>query len=259
MGERTAYDNGAFNWVELGTDDLDGSCDFYSELLGWGLEKHSGGHGSLAIATAGGKKVAMLMDRGEKQAVNAWNSYIAVDDVDATAARASELGGTVAAGPFDLPAGQGRAAFVVDPTGAAVGLLQAGKRHFGAELVNEPGAFSLNQLNTSDTAAARDFYAGLFGWRIEDSQTEGEYWMAYRDETRESMNGGIMPLPEGAEWPSHWIVYFTVADIDEAVTKVEKLGGRIEMPPQEIQTGKIAIAQDPQGAIVALYAGEVDA
>ncbi len=83
MGERSSYENGTFNWVELGIDDPTAAGRFYTELLGWEGEKLEGGHGDYTLFRLGGKKVAAVLQRGEKQPVNAWNSYIAVDDVDA--------------------------------------------------------------------------------------------------------------------------------------------------------------------------------
>jgi uncharacterized protein len=256
MGERTSYESGTFNWVELGTDDPEASCGFYSEVFGWEGEELPGGHGSYTLFRVGGRKVAAIIRRGEKQPVNAWNAYIAVDDVDAAADQASALGGTVAAGPFDLP-GAGRAAFILDPTGAAVGLWEA-REHIGAELVNDPNAFSLTQLNTSDPQAAMAFFEGLFGWRTQEIPGLPQpLWMFFRDEREESMQGSLMKLPEGAEWPSHWIVYFTVESLDGTLAKFKELGGSVQMPPIEIETGRVAIALDPQGAVVALYEGEV--
>ena len=110
------------------------------------------------------RRSRQCFERGEKQPVNAWNSYIAVDDWTRTAARAAELGGTVAAGPFDIP-GVARMAFVLDPTGAAVGLWEA-RGGIGAEIVNDAGALTMNQLNTSDPEVAGAFYSELFGWRV---------------------------------------------------------------------------------------------
>ena len=52
-------------------------------------------------------------------------------------------------------------------------------------------------------------------------------------------------------------MYFGVEDIDVALAKVEELGGTKLAGPIDIQIAKIAIVADPQGAIFALYAGEL--
>ena len=58
-------------------------------------------------------------------------------------------------------------AVLQDPQGAVFAVWQA-RRQIGAELVNDPGSLTMNQLNAADLDGARDFYAGLFGWRTED-------------------------------------------------------------------------------------------
>jgi len=257
MGERSSYENGTFNWVELGTDDPAGARDFYSALFGWEGEALPGGHGDYTVFRLGGKVVAAVLQRGEKQPMNAWNSYIAVDDADATAARASELGGTVAAGPFGLP-GVARVAFILDPTGAAVGLWEA-RGHVGAELVNDRGAFCMNQLSSPDPAAAQAFFGSLFGWRVESMGTaEQPYWGLFRDDSMASMNASMVPLPAEAEEPPNWTVYFTVEDIGAAAAKASELGGSVDMEPVEIDDGRIAVLRDPSGAPFAMFEGDVD-
>jgi len=257
MGERSGYENGTFNWVELGTDDPAAAGEFYSGLFGWEGEKLQAGHGDYIIFRLGGRRVAAALQRGEKQPVNAWNSYIAVDDVDATAARVSELGGTVAAGPFEIP-DVARMAFVLDPTGAAVGLWEA-RGHHGAELVNDVGALTMNQLNTSDPAAAQAFFGSLFGWRVESMGTDEQpYWGLFRDDAMESMNASMAPLPaEAGELPS-WTVYFTVEDVEAASAKASELGGAVDIEPVEIDDGRIAALRDPSGAPFAMFEGDVD-
>jgi len=49
--------------------------------------------------------------------------YVAVDDADATIARARKLGGTICSGPEDIP-GVGRFGVLQDPTGAEVAILR---------------------------------------------------------------------------------------------------------------------------------------
>ena len=66
-----------------------------------------------------------------------WGVYLAVDDVDATAAKVVPAGGKVEAGPFDVME-LGRMASIQDPTGARVNLWQAGQS-IGSVRVNEPG------------------------------------------------------------------------------------------------------------------------
>jgi hypothetical protein len=70
-------------------------------------------------------------------------------------------------------------------------------------------------------------------------------------------NGGIRPpMPEGT--PPFWLVYFATEDLDAALAKVSDLGGNVLMGNTDIGVARIAVAQDPQGAVFALYAGRLD-
>ena len=88
-----------------------------------------------------------------------WNTYVAVDDVDAAVDKVGPAGGQVLMAPVDIGEA-GRMAFVADPTGPAVGLWQA-NRHIGATLVGEPGAPIWNELITDKPESALAFYEAV--------------------------------------------------------------------------------------------------
>jgi uncharacterized protein len=177
-----------------------------------------------------------------------------VEDVDAATGRARELGANVLADPFDVM-DAGRMSTIQDPTGAVFCLWQP-QRAIGAEVVNGVGALTLNQLNTSDREAAERFYSELFGWRFESvGDADNPYWGIYRGET---LNGGMMPLPPGAPMPSHWLVYFGTADVDGDAGRIGSAGGTVVVEPTDVPGGRILVAQDPQGAFFALFAGRFD-
>ena len=95
-----------------------------------------------------------------------WTSYVNVDNVDATAKHITEHGGRLVMPPMDVMA-EGRMCVFADPTGAMLGLWQP-KKHLGAGLYNEPGAFCWFELMTRDVEGAKKFYGSVFGWRYKD-------------------------------------------------------------------------------------------
>jgi uncharacterized protein len=265
MGERTSHVPGTFSWTDLGTTDSDGAKAFYGGLFGWELEDMPVPEGPpYTMARIGGKAVCALYQRSADQpGPPAWLCYVTVEDAGATARRAGELGATVISEPFDVLQA-GRMAVLQDPTGAVFAIWQPGES-IGAELVNDPGAMTMNQLNTGDPEAAELFYSELFGWRFDqlaeaasvDTDVAGqEYWGIFNGER---LNGGMMPLSQaGPGAPPAWLVYFTSADLDASVARIAELGGQVMVQPMRIQSGRIAVAQDPQGAVFALFEGEVD-
>ena len=141
-------------------------------------------------------------------------------------------------------------AVLMDPVGAVLCVWEPGTS-IGAERVNEPGALTLNQLNTSDSARAQEFYSGVFGWRFE--QVPGgdrPYWGIYNGER---LNGGMME-----EQPSAWLVYFGSESVDDDAGRVVELGGRVIVPPMSVPGGRILVAQDRQGGVFALVDGRFD-
>lgn len=258
MGERTGYAPGTFCWVELATTDPPAAKAFYAGLFGW--EPHDmpvDGGRLYTMLRLDGKDVGALFEQPVEQRGRVppnWLSYVSVDDVEAVGARAGELGATLVVEPLAVM-DAGRMAVLADPHGAVFALWEPG-RHFGAGLVNDPGALSLNQLNTTDPDEARRFYSELFGWRVEFTGTdEQDYWGIYNGD---ALNGGMMPLPPGSPAPPHWLAYFTTADLDAAAARIEELDGRVVVPITPIGVGRILVARDPQGATFALFEGQVD-
>lgn len=255
MGERTRHPAGTFSWVDLATTDADGAKVFYGSLLGWQFEDMPIPDAPpYSMATIGGRTVAAIYAKRDDAQPSAWLSYVTVDDADSSAARAGELGAAVISQPFDVLEA-GRMAVLQDPTGAVFAVWQA-KQSIGAQLVNDAGALTMNQLNTDDPDAAQAFYSGLFGWTFQQvASGEQPYWGIHNGGR---LNGGMMPTPQGWEIPSHWLAYFTTADLDASVVQVRELGGGVTVGPVPIPAGRFAVATDPQGAGFALFEGDVD-
>ena len=255
MGERESHEHGTFSWTDLATPDAQASKDFYGTLFGWDYEDNPiPDGGAYVMARLGGRAAAAMFETTERHP--AWASYVTVDDLDRITARARELGANVLAEPFDVM-DVGRMSTVQDPTGAVFCLWEP-RTSIGAEVVNGPGALSLNQLNTSDVEAAERFYGELFDWRFDSVGTEETpYWGIFREGG--TLNGGMMPLPPGAPMPSHWLVYFGSEDVDAAAEQIGSSGGTVMVGPMDVPpSGRILVAQDPQGAIFAMFAGRFD-
>ena len=261
MGKRERYEPGTFCWVDLATTDPAGAKAFYGELFGWEAEDMPAGEaGIYTMLRLGGDDVAALYELDPERRAQGipphWFHYVSVEDADATAARARELGGTVFGEAFDV-LDSGRMAVIQDPTGAVFGAWQP-RAHIGARRVNDPGCLTWNELHTRDVEAAIPFYAGLFGWELERAEEDGK--LVYVSiKNAGSINGGMMPMTEQhGDVPPHWLAYFTVPAADAAVARVRELGGEVLAGPMNIGNGRIAVVRDPQGAVFAVFEGETD-
>jgi predicted enzyme related to lactoylglutathione lyase len=262
------YPHGVTSWVDTEQPDPEAACAFYGELFGWTFEDamppEAPGH--YVIAKLGGRDAAAIATPAHEQPV-AWNTYVAVDDADATAAAVAEAGGAVLAGPEDAGPG-GRLAICADPRGGRFRLWQARLRP-GAQVANAPGSWNFSDLRTDDPASARTFYAPLFGWELEDMGFAtmirrpgyGDHLAATVDPGIHERQAGVNAPPGFADavgWvgpagdgPVHWHVTFSVGDRDEAVATAERLGATV-IASEESEWTRHAVIRDPQGAELTL-------
>lgn len=107
-------------------------------------------------------------------------------------------------------------------------------------------------LQTSNAAAARDFYAAVLGWTYEEQAPEyGGYAVAFKDG---AVASGIGQQEPGATYPSAWTVYFGVANADAACAKITAAGGSLMFPPMVIgDQGRMAMCTDPTGAAFGVW------
>ena len=256
------YPHGVTCWIDTEQPDPEAASRFYGELFGWRFaDAAPPGAPAYLIAQLDGEDAAAI-SAGSGTAV--WNNYVAVADADETATAIADAGGAVLSPPADAgPAG--RAAICADPQGAVFRLWQAGRR-LGAQAVNSPGAWNFSDVRTTDPAAARDFYSGVFGWRFLDLGETVESMVAvpgYGDhlaatadpQIRERQAGapegfadviGAMERTEGDE-PAHWRVKFSVADRAASIATAETLGATVLATDDQVWA-LLADIRDPQGA-----------
>ena len=249
MPERTNYAHGTPSWVDLQTSDPSAAKQFYGSIFGWTYDDMPTGDTPDAVysmAMLNGKQAAAIASLGDMAAQGVpphWNSYVTVDDVEATTAQVAGAGGTVIAPAFDVM-DAGRMSVIQDPTGAMLNLWQA-KNNIGAQVVNETGAFSWSELITPDVPKAAEFYNKLFGWTTLTHEGGMPYTEFQLDGT--SIAGAMNPPMPGI--PTFWGVYFSVADCDATVERAKSLGGSVFAGPMDIEPGRFAVLADPQGAM----------
>ncbi len=118
------------------------------------------------------------------------------------------------------------------------------------------GAFSWNELMTSDPGAAITFYTALLGWSTQKMPMPGGDYHVVK--VGDVSVGGVMAIPSDAKaggMPPNWGSYVTVADVDATARKAVELGGKVVHGPQDIPgVGRMAAIVDPQGAALNVIA-----
>jgi predicted enzyme related to lactoylglutathione lyase len=255
MAEKRYVGPGKFVWHELLTGDVDKAAEYYSRLFNWTFKdiERGGPHPYRCFGKDGvdfGGIVPLDPSRGEEPH---WIPYVTVEDVDGLLEHMGKLGGTVMAGPAELP-DFGRCLMVKDPTGAPVVLHSGGDPD--EELGDDPpapGKIIWNDLLSRDPLAAGRFYCGVFGWELftMDMEAQGTYYLLRRGEINEA---GILLKPESAEGSSSWLPYVAVADLNLACVEAAHHGGAIHLPPTDLHgAGTFAVISDPTGGVLALF------
>lgn len=252
----TTSTTGRFVWHELHTGDRPNALKFYSRLFGWETKDVSMGPGEpYGLCLMGGKDMAGITKSMAPAGVPPhWLPYLAVDDVDASAKKVAELGGKIMSPPMDIP-DVGRFAVAMDPAGGAFALHKHAKPY--PEEPKEPptGSFCWEELHSSDPAVAAKFYAGLFGYTIEemDMGPMGTYRIL---KSGDRQRAGIMKLSPESGPMSFWLTYVAVKDVDESTRNAKEIGAKVIVPPQDIpKIGRFSIIADPTGAGIALFKG----
>jgi len=110
------------------------------------------------------------------------------------------------------------------------------------------------ELLTTDPKAAIAFYTEVIRWKTEPFGADYTMFVGSQGPL-----GGVSVLPETAKKmgaPPYWQVNIEVANVDQTVEQVKKLGGQIHVVETVPTVGRFAVIADPQGAVVAVYTPE---
>lgn len=248
--EKTKMTAGTFCWADLAGKDLAPVKKFYEELLNWRLEDlDMGGGRSYTMIYLNDNDIGGMYQMDEQQLSmglpSYWTSYVLVDDIEASTAKAKELGATVIMEPFEV-GDNGVMSIIQDPTGAAFALWKDKKG--GGTQNDDTGAFCWNELSTEDMSKAGEFYTKMFGWSQESMPGDMDYEVF---KAGEASRAGMMTLPAQAKAngaPSHWLIYISVDECDKTVAKAKELGGMVHMPSTDFEgVGRGAVLADPTG------------
>lgn len=239
---------GAPCWIDLYSSDTGKATAFYGALFGWKAEEAMPEFGGYFTFTKDGKHVGGCMaNDGEAGYPDGWGIHLMTDDVDATAEAVPKNGGAVEMGPM-VVGENGSSAIVKDPGGAIVGAWQPGTQK-GFEVTGEPGTPAWFELHTPEYAKSVDFYRSVFGWDAHSVSDTDEFRYTTLGEG-ENQLAGIMDdtTISGDDEPSHWAVYFAVADADATVAKAVELGGTVVRAAEDTPYGRLATLADTTGA-----------
>ena len=113
-----------------------------------------------------------------------------------------------------------------------------------------PGSFCWGELATTDLEAGKKFYNTMFGWQAEENPMPEGVYVIFKSDGNDA--GAMYQAKPGM--PPHWGLYFSAENVDRSATKAETLGGKVIMQPFDVgPLGRMAVVQDPQGAMFSLW------
>jgi len=117
------------------------------------------------------------------------------------------------------------------------------------------GAPCWMDLLTSDTARAREFYAGVFGWTAGDAAEQfGGYFMFFAGGAPVAGCMPKVPGVQGMEGPDTWGLYLSSPDAKGTVDKALAHGGTLREGPMDIaDLGVEAVLNDETGARIGVW------
>ena len=252
MSERDGFEPGVPCWVDVLQPETERAAEFYARLFGWEVSEQASPESTRRyfMCRLHGRDVAAVGSPPGDGVPPAWNTYVWVDSVRDAAARVTAAGGRVVVAPSESLDG-GRVGVFADPAGAVFCAWEPG-RHRGAQLVNEPGAWSMSLLTTDDPEGAEAFYGAVLGWETQ-SFGPATMWRLpgyVGGEPAQPVPRDVIAVmaPPTADVAPHWRVDFWVHDADAAAATARQLGGAVVAMPFDAPPFRSAVLADREGA-----------
>jgi predicted enzyme related to lactoylglutathione lyase len=238
-----AAPTGTFRWFELTSGEFEREGRFYAELLR--ATARATGSERVEFELDGAPIAGLVRGAGDQPR---WLPHIAVDDLDGCRRRAAELGGRVLDARRPSPVGV--CAIIEDPTGGVVALVETRAGAIRGRC-GDGQAFAWCELVTRDVPRASEFYAKLLGWTPQ-FRTAGATSFIEMKAGETAVASVFEACADEERSQAHWCPYLRVDDIETALLRAVRHGGRKLCEPMEIPgIGRYAGVTDPAGAHLA--------
>lgn len=117
------------------------------------------------------------------------------------------------------------------------------------------GMIAWVDLTVPNAEETKNFYEDVIGWKAEPVSM-GDYndFNMTSPETGEPVTGVCHAKGVNEDLPANWLVYITVTNLAESVSKVKTNGGKLIKPITSMgEYGSYAVIEDPAGAVCALF------
>lgn len=230
-----------FITADLSTYNPKATLPFYQQVFTWDFYDAKTGDGT-HVAYLGNQAVASIYQTPKQfQAMGMphfWMSYIAVDSVAETVAKARALGGIIEL--EQTLTDNDMVALIRDPQGAGFTVYE-GNSLAVTRTENQANTLIWNELHVSDVKKVLPFYQGIFAWQIEPKDNKNEHWCII--DTQGKTIGNIIEIPNEIKGKyEYWVCTFGVSNLKHSKEKILSLGGTVVM-----DEGKRVLVTDNSG------------
>lgn len=119
----------------------------------------------------------------------------------------------------------------------------------------EPGTINWFDLTVPNAGNIRDFYSAVVGWKPQPVEMGGyEDFSMTTPGSGTTVTGICHARGSNAGLPAQWLMYISVADLDESIRQCVEKGGKVIDPERSMgDMGRFCVIQDPAGAVCALF------
>ncbi len=121
--------------------------------------------------------------------------------------------------------------------------------------VDGTGKIAWTDLSVPDAEGLRDFYSRVVGWSSAPvSMGDYDDFNMIPSGSEEPVAGICHAQGVNADFPTMWIIYIVVEDLEESLAACRDGGGEVLVGPKGMGPGSAyAVIRDPAGAVSALY------
>lgn len=241
-------------WVDMVTPNVAKTKDFYSALLGWQFEDKSQ-DGLKNYLIKNGNQVIGSIFEIKKATAAVWipAAHVQSSMMKSRTQMLEKKGAKIAIAALNMP-GRGNQVMFEGAQGEEFSLMANNSYHQNEMYSTNNGSLMGTELWADDVSKASNFYEMAFGVNITQQNFDGlPYWYFEKDGTR--LAGMIKNPIENQS--TQWVSYFFVDDVNTAVKKASQLGAFVAMAPSaNFRNGKLAIVEDPNGALICLHSNQ---
>lgn len=121
--------------------------------------------------------------------------------------------------------------------------------------MKKTGRILWHDLTIDNAEEVKDFYCKVVGWESSEVDQNGyvDFNIHNPNDSNEVIAGICHKRGPIKNFPSQWLMYITVEDLDTRLKTCEELGGKIIEGPDKMGNARFAIIQDPAGACLVLF------